>query len=165
MKDFRARARKKIARGRRERQNERERKFFMAKEIHVAAAVVVRTDGKILCARRGNAKNPGVAWKWEFPGGKIEAGETPEAALARELLEELDFPVVVGEKLARVRWRYADAENEIALTAFRCVPARDDAAFTLREHAEARWLAPDELPALDWADADREILRKLKIRN
>lgn len=137
----------------------------MAKEIQVAAAVVVRGDGKILCARRGNAKNPRVAWKWEFPGGKIEAGETPEAALARELLEELDFPVVVGEELARVRWRYADAENGIELTAFRCVPADGGAEPALREHAEARWLAPDELPALAWADADREILKKLKIRN
>lgn len=134
----------------------------MAKEIQVAAAVVVRADGKILCARRGNAKNPCVAWKWEFPGGKIESGETPEAALARELREEMDFPVLVGEKIACVRWRYADAENEIALTAFRCVPADGGAAFTLREHAEARWLAPDELSALDWADADKAILKKIK---
>lgn len=136
-----------------------EKKTAMSKEIHVAAAVVVREDGKILCARRGNAKNPDVARKWEFPGGKVERGETPENALARELREEMDLRVVVGKKIAAVRHRYPNETFGIMLTAFRCVPADAGAAFVLREHADARWLPPEELSALDWAEADKPVAR------
>ncbi|MBP3302805.1 MAG: NUDIX domain-containing protein [Opitutales bacterium] len=128
-------------------------------KIRVVAAVVVRADGKILCARRGNAKNPCVAWKWEFPGGKIDAGETAAAALARELLEEMDFPVIVGEKITTVCHSYPNCEIE--MDAFFCVPANADAQFVLREHVEARWLAASELSALDWAAADLPIVKKL----
>ena len=123
--------------------------------VRVAAAAVVRADGKILCARRGDAKNPSVAWKWEFPGGKVEAGETPEIALARELNEELDLPVRVGKKIAAVRHRYAGAAVEIFLETFLCVPAEPAARFRLREHADVRWVAPENLASLDWADADK----------
>lgn len=128
-------------------------------KIRVVAAVVVRADGKILCARRGNAKNPCVAWKWEFPGGKIESGETPEIALARELREEMDFPVIVEEKIAEVCHAYPNCEIE--MDAFFCVPANADAQFVLREHVEARWLSASELSALDWAPADLPIVEKL----
>lgn len=128
-------------------------------KIRVVAAVVVRADGKILCARRGNAKNPCVAWKWEFPGGKIDAGETAAAALARELLEEMDFPVVVGEKITTVCHAYPNCEIE--MDAFFCVPANADAQFVLREHVEARWLTASELSVLDWAAADLPIVEKL----
>ena len=128
-------------------------------KIRVVAAVVVRSDGKILFARRGNAKNPCVAWKWEFPGGKIDAGETAATALARELLEEMDFPVIVGEKITTVCHAYPNFEIE--MDAFFCVPANADAQFVLREHVEARWLATSELSALDWAAADLPIVEKL----
>ena len=128
-------------------------------KIRVVAAVVVRDDGKILCARRGNAKNPCVAWKWEFPGGKIDTDETPEHALARELLEEMDFPVLVGKKITTVFHAYPNCEIE--MEAFRCTPAIPDAEFILREHIEARWLKPEELPILDWADADKPIVSRL----
>lgn len=128
-------------------------------KIRVVAAVVVRADGKILCARRGNAKNPCVTWKWEFPGGKIESGETPEIALARELREEMDFPVIVEEKIAEVCHAYPNCEIE--MDAFLCVPETADAKFVLREHVEARWLTASELSALDWAPADLPIVEKL----
>lgn len=134
----------------------------MRKKIHVAAAVVVRADGKILCAKRGNGGDPRVAGKWEFPGGKIEAGETPEGALARELREELDLAVAVGGKVASVRWAPPEAPYEIAMDAFRCVPAAGAAEnVTPREHAEIRWLAPAELSALDWAEADVPVAETL----
>ncbi len=131
----------------------------MKKKIRVAAAVIVRNDGKILCAKRGNAKNPEAAHKWEFPGGKVEAGETPEAALVREMREEMDFPVVAKRKLIAVEHEYADFA--IVLDAFLCVPANAEAQFVLREHADARWLAPDELDALDWAPADVPVVKRL----
>lgn len=125
-------------------------------KIHVVAAVVVRGDGKILCARRGNAKNPCVAWKWEFPGGKIEVGETPESALTREIREEMNFPVVVGKHIARVNHSYPSCEIE--MDAFFCVPAAACSMPELHEHVEIRWLAPEELPALDWAEADKPVV-------
>lgn len=132
----------------------------MKNKIRVAAAVVVRNDGKILCAKRGNAKNPEAAHKWEFPGGKVETGETPEAALVREMREEMDFPVVAKRKLLAVEHEYADFA--IVLDTFLCVPANADAQFVLREHADARWLALDELGALDWAPADVPVVKHLR---
>ena len=129
------------------------------KEIRVVAAVVIRSDGKILCARRGNAKNPDVAWKWEFPGGKIDSGETPEEALSRELLEEMNLRVSVGEKITTVRHRYPNCLIE--MDAFLCVPENENTEPELREHAEAAWLTRDELFKPDWAEADRPIVRIL----
>jgi len=138
----------------------------MENPIKVVAAAVVRSDGKILCVRRGNAKNPHVAWKWEFPGGKLNAGETAEIALARELLEELALPVRVGEKIAETRHRYPNAPAETSLETFLCVPAKNPDApdFLLNEHTEARWLALKNLPELDWAEADKAAVAALIAR-
>lgn len=139
----------------------------MSNAIRVAAAAVVRSDGKILCVRRGNAKNPHVAWKWEFPGGKIDANETPQDALARELLEELALPVFVREKISSVRHRYPNAPAEIVLETFFCTPSKNPDApeFVLNEHAEARWLAPQDLPSLDWAEADKSAVAAIASRS
>lgn len=131
----------------------------MEKKVHVAAAVVVREDGKILCAKRGNAKNPCVAWKWEFPGGKVEADESPQNALARELLEEMELRVRVGEKITTVVHAYPSLTIE--MDAFFCVPDEKSATFTLREHVDARWLAVHELASMDWAPADLPVVEKL----
>lgn len=135
----------------------------MQKAVHVAAAVIMRSDGKLLCARRGNAKNPCVAWKWEFPGGKVEADETPEIALARELREEMNFEIRIVSKITNVRHAYPTIT--IDMDAFLCVPADEAAQFTLREHAEACWLAPESLAILDWAPADKPVVEKIKSGN
>lgn len=130
----------------------------MAKQIEVAAAIVLRADGKILCTRRGNGSNPHLALKWEFPGGKLERGESPQTALARELREELALDVRVADFFAHVNHVYAatatSAERAVRMDAFFCVPVAPDAPFVLREHAEARFLAPENLTALDWSAAD-----------
>jgi len=88
----------------------------MIKPVVVTAAIIVR-DGKVLIARRPTGgRHPG---EWEFPGGKLETGETPRECLAREMFEEMGIEVSVGEKLASTRYAYADLELE--LIAFKCV--------------------------------------------
>jgi 8-oxo-dGTP diphosphatase len=119
--------------------------------IAVACALIER-DGRLLVAQRPPGK--ALALKWEFPGGKIERGETAAAALVRELREELGLEVEVGRELASVTHDYGDVF--ITLVPFRCTPT--GAEPHPREHVEARWCTPDEIDALDLADADRPVL-------
>jgi len=115
--------------------------------IRVTAAVIVR-DGRVLVARRRAAARLGG--KWEFPGGKIEPGESPEACLRRELREEFDVEATIGETLGHHVHRYDF--GTVALTAFRVT----DVCGTLRlnDHQEVRWAAPEALGDFDFAPAD-----------
>lgn len=119
--------------------------------LQVACAVIER-DGRYLATQRG----PGMTLplKWEFPGGKIRDGESPEQCLRRELAEELGIEVLVVEALAPTTHRYPGLT--VTLHPLRCRPAAGEP--TLHEHAAARWLTPAELPALDWAEADLPIV-------
>lgn len=117
------------------------------KTIQVVAAII-RDGGRIFAAQRGYGKNKDG---WEFPGGKIEPGETPEQALVREIREELNAEITVGEKLTQVEWDYPDFH--LSMGCYWCALA--SGALTLREHESARWLALDELDAVDWLPADR----------
>lgn len=118
--------------------------------VTVVGAVITRGErpDEILCARRGPGSQAGL---WEFPGGKIEPGETPEAALVREIAEELGCAVTVGDEVTTTTHPY-DAIT-VTLTTYWCtVP--DDATPHAHEHAEFRWVLADELDQLDWAPAD-----------
>ena len=120
----------------------------MPKLIDVTGAVILR-NGTVFAARRGEGK--ALAGKWEFPGGKIEAGETPEASLARELKEELLVDATVGNHITITEYEYDF--GIVRLSTFYCsLPA--DAEPTLTEHAESRWVPIAELGSLDWAPAD-----------
>jgi len=130
------------------------------RHLQVACAVLVR-DGLILAAQRSATMS--LPLKWEFPGGKIRAGEQPEACLARELVEELGIAVSVGRALAPTTHHYADFT--VTLHPFLC--AIDAGEPTLHEHAAVRWLPPADLGDLDWAEADLPLLaglRELRIR-
>ena len=119
----------------------------MKKQINVVGAVIVR-EGLILCAQRGpGGALPGM---WEFPGGKIEAGETPRDALAREIAEELECEVEVGKLITTTSHEYGF--GIVVLTTFYCELL--SGAPVLTEHAEVRWLAPAGLVDLEWAPAD-----------
>lgn len=123
------------------------------KHHHVVAAVI-EVDGKVLCMQRGVTRYSYTSHLWEFPGGKIEPGETPQQALRRELVEEINLDVEVHELLATVTHDYPDFT--ITLAAYRCTAATTH--FVMREHAASRWLPWAQLPSLSWCEADRRLV-------
>ena len=129
------------------------------KHLNVVAAVIV-VDGKVLCMQRGQSRYDYTSHKWEFPGGKIEPSETPQQAVHRELLEEMDLDVEVHEHLATVTHDYPDFS--ITLAAYRCTATTTE--FTMREHVACRWLPWEELVSLHsigsipWCAADARLI-------
>lgn len=126
------------------------------KSIHVAAAILL-DGGRVFATQRGYG--PYKDW-WEFPGGKIEAGETPQEALAREIREELAAEIEVGELFAHVEYDYP--EFHLCMECF--TAAVQAGHLTLIEHEAARWLAPEELDSVRWLPADLSVIEKLKAR-
>ena len=128
----------------------------MKKEISVAAALIFE-NGKLFATKRGDCKYAYVAHKYEFPGGKIEASERGEDCVKRELKEELDMDVKVGNLFAIERFEYPDFI--INLSVYECERKSD---FTLKEHESYAWLSPTEVKAEEFAPADKEILSMIK---
>ena len=117
-------------------------------------AAVIEVDSKVLCMQRGVTRYEYTSHLWEFPGGKVEEGETPQQALHRELMEEMNLDVVVHEHLATVTHDYPDFT--ITLAAYRCTARTTD--FIMREHASSRWLPWNELHTLPWCAADDRLI-------
>lgn len=124
------------------------------KRIEVVAAII--TDGsKIFSTQRGYGAFKGG---WEFPGGKMEPGETPVQALVREVWEELDTKINVGELFATVEYDYPDFH--LTMHCFLCTVR--SGKLVLKEHEAARWLTKETLYSVSWLPADVEVLEKLK---
>ncbi len=125
------------------------------KTISVVAAIIFDEQGRIFATQRGYGE-----WKdwWEFPGGKIEAGETPQQALKREIHEELDAEIEVGELLRTIDYDYPTFH--LTMRCFKC--KLSESHVTLLEHEAARWLNPGELHSVRWLPADEEIIEELK---
>lgn len=122
--------------------------------IEVVAGLIMGADGRLLACRRPDGKHLGG--KWEFPGGKVEPGEEPTAALVRELTEELGITVEPLVPLTPVVWDYG--RGPIRLLPWTCrIKTGEPLA---HEHEEIRWCHVDELDDLDWADADIPVLRE-----
>lgn len=124
------------------------------KTIEVVAAIIIR-DGKIFATQRGYGE-----WKgwWEFPGGKIEPGECPQEALVREIREELDAEIKVGELLETVEWDYPDFH--LKMHCFICSLVSE--SVHLNEHEAVTWLTKETLHSVKWLPADEGILSKIE---
>ena len=124
------------------------------KQIEVVAAIICKED-KIFATQRGYGE-----WQdwWEFPGGKMEVGETAEEALVREIREELSAEISVGELLTTVEYDYP--AFHLTMHCFLCTLIGD--ALHLNEHEAARWLSPDELDTVKWLPADEIVIDKMK---
>lgn len=125
------------------------------KQINVVGAVIVR-DGAILCAQRG--PDGSLAGMWEFPGGKIEPGETPRMALEREIDEELECQVRVGDEVVSTVHEYGF--GVVTLTTFYCDLVAGIPQLT--EHSAVEWRSPEDLINLDWAPADVPAVEKIR---
>lgn len=130
----------------------------MKKHITVVGAVIVRDD-LIYCARRGPQGS--LAGMWEFPGGKVESGESFTDALAREIHEELECRITVGEHLETTTHEYEFAN--VTLATFMCELSSGEPRSN--EHAEEIWLPVSELSTLEWAPADVPAVAKLRARH
>jgi 8-oxo-dGTP diphosphatase len=119
--------------------------------IHVTCAIIER-DGLVLAARRSRSMR--MPLKWEFPGGKIEPGESPEACLHRELMEEMELCVSVKREMPPSMHEYP--AFTVTLHPFVCEILSGEV--TLNEHHAIAWLKPEELPALDWVEADLAVV-------
>ena len=131
-------------------------KHSRMKQIEVVAAIIRKGD-RIFATQRGYGE-----WKdwWEFPGGKMETGETPEEALKREIREELSTEIQVDELLSTVEYDYNEQAFHLTLHCYLCSLLTE--AMHLNEHEAARWLSRDELNSVQWLPADLEVIEMLR---
>jgi 8-oxo-dGTP diphosphatase len=121
------------------------------KHIHVSCAIIER-DGLVLTAQRSSAMT--LPLKWEFPGGKIDPGESPEECLSREVMEEMGVRVHVGRTLPP----HTHCYSTFTVTLYPFVCSMESGEIVLHEHADMLWLAPERLRELDWAEADYPVI-------
>ena len=121
--------------------------------LQIVTAAVIESDGNILIAKRKQGSR--FAGKWEFPGGKLEKGETPEQCLKRELQEELAITTEVGDLICSSDYNYTP-EFTIRLLAYRTTVI--SGVFNLNDHDEIRWVKPTDLAKYDFPEADKPIV-------
>lgn len=126
------------------------------KTVRVVAAVI-RDGDRIFATQRGYGEYKDG---WEFPGGKIESGETPQEALARELKEELDITTIVGELIDTIEYDYP--VFHLSMDCFWCTIAEGEPV--LKEHEAAKWLKKEELDSVKWLPADMKLLEMIRER-
>ena len=125
------------------------------KKIQVVAAIIHDDEGRIFATQRGYGD---FKDGWEFPGGKMEPGESPEDALVREIFEELETRIVVERLVHTVEWDYP--KFHLTMHCFWC--SIESGILTLKEHEAAKWLNKEQLNSVDWLPADRTIIERIK---
>ena len=126
------------------------------KQIEVVAAIIHDSEGRIFATQRGYGDYKD--W-WEFPGGKMEVGETPEEALKREIWEELETRIVVERFVETVEWDYP--QFHLSMHCYLCHV--ESGHLELKEHEAAKWLNKEELESINWLPADWDLVMKLKM--
>ena len=130
------------------------------KTVRVVAAAIKAENGKgqpiIFATQRGYGDLKGG---WEFPGGKIEEGETPQEALKREIMEELDTEISVGDLIGTIEYDYPTFH--LSMDCFWCEIVKGD--LVLKEHEAAKWLSKDELDSVEWLPADVTLISGIKL--
>ena len=144
--------------------DERSGRMMLQKAVRVVAAIIVKEDvdeismkrqKKIFATQRGYGE---FKDGWEFPGGKIEPGETPEQALVREIREELDTEIEVGDWFAGIEYDYPDFH--LSMDCLICTVT--EGKLVLKEHEAARWLSREDLDSVDWLPADISLIEQLR---
>ena len=125
------------------------------KQIEVVAAIIHDADGRIFATQRGYGDFKDF---WEFPGGKMEPGESPEEALKREIWEELETRIVIERFVRTIEWDYP--QFHLTMHCFWC--RVESGALTLKEHEAARWLSAQQLDSVNWLPADLQLLDDAK---
>ena len=127
------------------------------KQIEVVAAIIHDADGHIFATQRGYGDFKDF---WEFPGGKMEPGESPEQALKREIWEELETRIVVERFVRTIEWDYP--QFHLTMHCFWC--RVESGALTLKEHEAARWLSTNQLDSVNWLPADLQLIKHLSMQ-
>lgn len=132
---------------------EQAKAYSQMKTIEVVAAIIIRDD-QVFATQRGYGE-----WKgwWEFPGGKMEAGESPQEALKREIREELDAEITVGQLIETVEWDYP--AFHLTMHCFVCTLISENVR--LNEHDAAAWLTKETLYSVKWLPADEGLIQKI----
>ena len=123
------------------------------KSIEVVAAII-KKDNKIFATQRGSGEFQGG---WEFPGGKIEPGETPQNALKREIMEELRTEISVGDLIETIEYDYPTFH--LSMDCFWAETVSGN--LVLKEHLDAKWLRKDELNSVEWLPADESLIESI----
>ena len=124
---------------------------------YIVVAAIIKYGDRILCVQRNTSKHEYLSYKYEFPGGKVEVGESNEGALLREIREELDLDIILEKEFLTVDHEYPDFK--LTMHSFLCKSSTPE--FTLKEHVAYQWLSKTDLKSLDWAAADVPIVDKL----
>ena len=128
------------------------------KHYEVVAAIIEH-DNKYLCMQRNKSKFAYTSYKFEFPGGKVEPGEQNHEALERELREEMDMEISISEQDYLMTINHTYPDFSITMHAYLC--RVQNPKFVMKEHVDAKWMLAEDMPALDWAEADKPILEKI----